>query len=99
MIARVAGCALVAAGLLVAGYSAWPEAPAPVLLCDGYSGLPAARQGAWRDGMVRLPGGGFSFGSDRYYDEEGPAHAAKVSAFWIDVHPVTNAQFARFVAA
>ena len=99
MIARVAGCALVAAGLLALGYSAWPEAPAPVLLCNGYSGLPAARQGAWRDGMVRLPGGMFSFGSDRFYDEEGPPQAASVSGFRIDVHPVTNAQFARFVAA
>ncbi|MCO6062803.1 formylglycine-generating enzyme family protein, partial [Pseudomonas sp. MOB-449] len=48
--------------------------------------------------MVRLPGGTFSFGSDRFYDEEGPPQAASVSGFRIDVHPVTNAQFARFVA-
>uniref|UniRef100_UPI003CC81579 SUMF1/EgtB/PvdO family nonheme iron enzyme n=1 Tax=Pseudomonas sp. P1B16 TaxID=2986074 RepID=UPI003CC81579 len=46
-----------------------------------------------------LPGGTFSFGSDRFYSEEGPPHRAKVSAFWVDVHPVTNAQFARFVQA
>ena len=93
MIARVAGCALVAAGLLAVAYGAWPQAPAPVLLCEGYSGLPARH-----DGMVRLPGGVFTFGSDRFYDEEGPPHAAKVSGFWVDRHPVTNAQFARFVA-
>ncbi|MDH1574706.1 MULTISPECIES: formylglycine-generating enzyme family protein [Pseudomonas] len=93
MIARVAGCALVAAGVLAAAYGAWPQTPAPVLLCEGYSGLPARH-----DGMVRLPGGVFTFGSDRFYDEEGPPHAAKVSGFWVDRHPVTNAQFARFVA-
>lgn len=99
MIGRAAGCALLAAGLLAIGYSAWPQAAAPALLCDGYGGVPTPREGPWRDGMVQLPGGKFSFGSDRYYDEEGPAHLAQVSAFWIDVHPVTNAQFARFVAA
>lgn len=93
MIARVAGCALVAAGLLAVAYGAWPQAPAPVLLCEGYSGLPARH-----DGMVHVPGGAFIFGSDRFYDEEGPPHAAKVSGFWVDRHPVTNAQFARFVA-
>lgn len=99
MIARVAGCAALAAGLLAAAYAAWPRTSAPALLCASYDGLPAQRQGPWRDGMVRLPGGEFSFGSSRFYDEEGPPHPAKVSAFWIDVHPVTNAQFARFVKA
>ena len=99
MIARVAGCAALAAGLLAGAYAAWPQAPAPVLLCADYAGLPAARQGPWRDGMVHISGGEFSFGSDRFYDEEGPSHPAKVSSFWIDVHPVTNAQFARFVNA
>ncbi|WAC00072.1 MULTISPECIES: formylglycine-generating enzyme family protein [Pseudomonas] len=93
MMARVAGCALLAAGLLAVAYGAWPHAPAPVLLCEGYSGLPGRQ-----DGMVHLPGGAFTFGSDRFYDEEGPPHAAKVSGFWVDRHPVTNAQFARFVA-
>ncbi|WP_420170654.1 formylglycine-generating enzyme family protein [Pseudomonas alloputida] len=99
MIARAAGCAALAAGLLAAAYAVWPQAPAPALLCTGYSGLPAQRQGPWRDGMVHVPGGEFSFGSSRFYDEEGPPHPAKVSGFWIDVHPVTNAQFARFVKA
>ncbi|WP_409260869.1 formylglycine-generating enzyme family protein [Pseudomonas putida] len=99
MIARVAGGAALAAGLLAAVCGAWPQAPAPVLLCADYSGLPAPRQGPWRDGMVHVPGGEFSFGSSRFYDEEGPPHRAKVSGFWIDVHPVTNAQFARFVKA
>jgi formylglycine-generating enzyme required for sulfatase activity len=37
-------------------------------------------------------------GSDRHYPEERPVHRVTVDGFWIDTHPVTNAQFARFVA-
>lgn len=48
--------------------------------------------------MVALPGGTFVMGSDAFYPEEAPAHEVSVTAFAIDVHPVTNAQFARFVA-
>ncbi len=49
--------------------------------------------------MVRLAGGTFTMGSDDFYPEEAPSHPVTVSAFAIDVHPVTNAQFAAFVAA
>ena len=38
-------------------------------------------------------------GSDRHYPEEAPAHRVKVDGFWIDVTPVTNAEFGRFVEA
>lgn len=38
-------------------------------------------------------------GSDRHYAEERPVHRVAVDGFWIDTHVVTNAQFARFVAA
>jgi formylglycine-generating enzyme required for sulfatase activity len=38
-------------------------------------------------------------GSDRHYAEEAPAHRVRVDGFWIDRFPVTNAQFADFVAA
>jgi formylglycine-generating enzyme len=48
--------------------------------------------------MVWLPGGTFRMGSDHHYPEEAPAHRVTVGAFWIDRTPVTNAQFARFVA-
>lgn len=37
-------------------------------------------------------------GSDRHYPEERPVVTVDVAAFWIDVHPVTNAEFAAFVA-
>ena len=43
--------------------------------------------------------GSFLMGSDHHYREEAPARRTAVSGFWIDVHPVTNAEFARFVAA
>jgi formylglycine-generating enzyme required for sulfatase activity len=49
--------------------------------------------------MVWVPGGTFHMGSDRHYPEERPAHRVTVDPFWIDRFPVTNARFARFVAA
>jgi formylglycine-generating enzyme required for sulfatase activity len=38
-------------------------------------------------------------GSSAFYPEEAPVHPVTVDAFWIDEHPVTNAQFRRFVKA
>src|SRR5262249_27034287 len=52
-----------------------------------------------RPNMVWIPGGTFRMGSDRHYPDEAPAHEATVAGFWIDRAPVTNAEFARFVAA
>lgn len=49
--------------------------------------------------MVRVPGGTFQMGSERFYREERPVRQASVEAFWIDVHPVTNAQFRAFALA
>ncbi len=49
--------------------------------------------------MRRIEGGAFSMGSARFYPEERPVRAAQVESFWIDETPVTNADFARFVAA
>ena len=48
-------------------------------------------------GMVRVPGGEFAMGSDRFYPEEQPVHRVSVDELWIDEHPVTVAQFRRFV--
>jgi formylglycine-generating enzyme len=47
--------------------------------------------------MVWIPGGAFRMGSDTAYPEEAPAHRVAVDGFWIDRHPVTNKEFARFV--
>jgi formylglycine-generating enzyme len=47
--------------------------------------------------MVQVPAGRFLMGSDEHYPEERPVHEEQVDAFMIDEHPVTNAEFARFV--
>jgi sulfatase modifying factor 1 len=54
-------------------------------------------QAAATDGMVWVPGASFLMGSDRHYPEEAPAHPVTVDGFWIDPHPITNRDFARFV--
>lgn len=52
-------------------------------------------------GMVWIPGGEFTMGSDGVDSkrDEKPPHRVKVDGFWIDVTPVTNAQFKAFVDA
>ena len=47
--------------------------------------------------MAWIEGGNFRMGSDAHYPEEGPAHQVAVEGFWMDVHAVTNSEFARFV--
>jgi formylglycine-generating enzyme required for sulfatase activity len=49
--------------------------------------------------MIWIPGGVFQMGSDDFYPEERPTHLVEVSAFWMDEHTVTNAEFRRFVEA
>jgi len=49
-------------------------------------------------GMVWIPGGEFTMGSDNHYPEEAPSHRVWVDGFWIDRFPVTNQRFARFAA-
>ncbi|MCC4250870.1 formylglycine-generating enzyme family protein [Sphingobium naphthae] len=49
--------------------------------------------------MIHLKGGMFWMGSNDHYPEERPAHPVTVDPFWIDETPVTNRDFAAFVAA
>lgn len=58
-----------------------------------------APAGPPRDGMVSISGGTFVMGSDDFYPEERPARSVAVDGFWMDVHPVTNDDFRRFVDA
>src|SRR5581483_7343399 len=51
------------------------------------------------EGMRRLSGGEFTMGSERFYPEERPRRRVRVDPFWIDTTPVTNREFAAFVAA
>ena len=48
--------------------------------------------------MVWVPGGAFAMGSLGFYPEEGPVHQATVEGLWVDRVPVSNADFAAFVA-
>src|SRR3546814_8388803 len=56
-------------------------------------------QPAKRSGMKLIKGATFHMGGVDFYDDEKPVRLAKVGDFWIDETPVTNAQFARFIAA
>jgi formylglycine-generating enzyme len=47
--------------------------------------------------MVHIPGGIFSMGSEDFYPEERPVHQVQVDGFMMDEHPVTVAEFRRFV--
>ena len=48
-------------------------------------------------GMVLVGGGTLIQGSEDFYPEEQPIREVAVGDLWIDVHPVTNAEFRRFV--
>ncbi len=74
-------------------------------------GAPYAAPRAWRvpdspgrplDGaMVRCPGGPIRIGTDdrtESYDNERPAHEVMLAPFDIDVSPVTNGAYLRFIA-
>jgi sulfatase modifying factor 1 len=52
-------------------------------------------------GMVWIPGGEFTMGTDADlgWSDEKPAHRVRVDGFWMDETDVTNAQFRQFVQA
>jgi sulfatase modifying factor 1 len=53
------------------------------------------------EGMVWIPGGEFTMGTDdvQSYDHERPAHRVHVPGFWMSQTEVTNEQFKKFVDA
>ena len=50
-------------------------------------------------GMVLIPGGEFTMGTEADYafPNESPPHRVTISPFFLDVNPVTNDDFARFI--
>ncbi len=58
----------------------------------------AAPTGEKPQGMVWIPGGAFTMGSNDKQVEK-PAHRVVLEGFWMDETEVTNAQFAAFVEA
>ena len=50
------------------------------------------------DRMAPIPGGTFRMGDDfSPYSDQRPAHDVSLTSLWMDIHEVTNRQFARFV--
>ncbi len=49
--------------------------------------------------MVIIPGGVFYRGSQQGSRDEGPCHQVRLDPFALDIHPVTNEQFVRFLEA
>jgi formylglycine-generating enzyme required for sulfatase activity len=49
--------------------------------------------------MVWIPTTTYRMGSADHYPEEAPVRTVEVDGFWMDRTPVTNVEFARFVAA
>jgi serine/threonine-protein kinase len=91
---RPAGVVTLAAGLICCGWLAGCAAQ-----------FTEERMAAPADGMaaVAVPAGAFAMGSawldPLRFGWEKPRHMVTLDAFWIDQTEVTNAQFARFVAA
>ena len=56
---------------------------------------------ASHDGMIWIDGGQFKMGASDQLGrkDEYPVHEVKLDGFWMDITEVTNAQFAKFVAA
>ncbi|CAM3974188.1 Hercynine oxygenase [Bordetella tumbae] len=84
--------AAAALGAYVGGWNVSDSSAREVKLGDGKNG-PA--------GMAWIPGSQFLMGNEHKLSQpnERPAHAVRVSGFWMDVHDVTNAEFRRFVEA
>jgi len=64
--------------------------------------IPPARLTIEPGAMVQFPGGRVLTGTDDRtdaYDNERPEHAIDVNPFWIDVAPVTNAEYLAFMDA
>ena len=62
----------------------------------GHEVFTAAKDGGK---LVLVPGGRYARGSDEGDSDESPQRDVEVSSFFIELTPVTNAQYAKFVAA
>src|SRR5262245_44838239 len=72
---------------------------APVATTQPRNAQPGVPGASPAKDMVWVPGGTFLMGSEGVYPEERPVHRVAVDGFWMDAHPVTNAEFRRFVKA
>ncbi len=56
-------------------------------------------RGTAHPAMAYIPGATFRMGFDHAHDDERPVHAVTVRPFLLDLHEVTNREFAQFVEA
>jgi sulfatase modifying factor 1 len=74
--------------------------PATAAALPQAGALAGARANASHEGMKWIPGGAYAMGARMPgMDDAQPVHQVTLDGFWIDRTAVTNAQFARFVAA
>lgn len=99
------GCGCAAPGRGSADPQSVPEARSPAGTAAGEPGRQTGTAPAGRHtiGQCEIPAGEFlmgdSSGDENPGDGETPQHAVALAGFRIDATPVTNADFARFVAA
>ncbi|MBI5116918.1 SUMF1/EgtB/PvdO family nonheme iron enzyme [Candidatus Poribacteria bacterium] len=51
------------------------------------------------ENMVYVPGGDFIMGSESEFSDQRPRHKVNLSAYFIDIYEVTNAEYEKFVEA
>ncbi|MGB6185398.1 MAG: formylglycine-generating enzyme family protein [Sphingopyxis granuli] len=91
----LAAMLLGAAGLAGAAAAAWALLPTGERPGEAEPRICAARA----PGYVHITAGSFMMGQEDVYAGEGPVRRVAVEGFWIDRTEVTNADYARFVAA
>ena len=72
-----------------------PEAPS-----EKYKPVEEAQASHRTNGMLEVPGGSYKIGTDNQIipaDREGPAKLVALPTSYLDVHEVSNAEFALFV--
>ncbi|MBI4575278.1 MAG: formylglycine-generating enzyme family protein [Planctomycetes bacterium] len=67
--------------------------------CRGKPEPAEPRKGARIRGMVEVPEGAFTFGSDDGDPDESPARGIELATYFIDVHEVTSEEYAAFCEA
>src|SRR5262249_41854055 len=78
-------------------WTVWPWLVAITLVAATYAETPS---GSTPAGMVWIPGGEFSMGSDEpTFSDARPWHRVYVDGLWMDTTEVTNEQFDRFTEA
>ena len=77
-----------------------PGSPAPEAPSEKYKPGKETKAFHRTNGMLEVPGGSYKIGTDNQIipaDREGPAKLVELSTFYLDVHEVSNAEFAIFV--